>query len=214
MNRLKLSIFTASALLALSTMVSAAMDVQTVQTQWAKIKYATPEYQREDAFEKLVEAIESEAPQHRKDAEFLAWQGIVLSTYAGEKGGLGALGVVKKARKALEASLEVDPTALNGSAYTSLGALYYQVPGWPVGFGDDDKAKEYLEKGLSLNPNGIDSNYFYADYLFEQKEYRQAKETLSRALRAPPRPNRESADNGRRLEISDLLAKVEKKLRD
>ena len=212
MNRLKLSIFTASTLLALSTMVSAAMDVQTVQTQWAKIKYATPENQREDAFEKLVEAIESEAPQHRKDAEFLAWQGIVLSTYAGEKGGLGALGVVKKARKALEASLEVDPTALNGSAYTSLGALYYQVPGWPVGFGDDDKAKEYLEKGLSLNPNGIDSNYFYAEYLFEQKEYQHAQQRLAMALAAPPRANREDADRGRREEIAELQARIERKM--
>lgn len=213
MKRHQYALLLAAMLAVFGSTAHAAMDVQTVQKEWAKIKYATPEKQREDAFEKLVEAIESAAAQHSDDAAFLAWQGIVLSTYAGEKGGLGALGVVKRARRALEASLEVDPTALSGSAYTSLGALYYQVPGWPVGFGDDDKAKEYLEKGLSLNPDGIDSNYFYADYLFEQKEYEQAQQMLAKALAAPPRPSREDADEGRRHEIAELQAKIDRKMK-
>jgi hypothetical protein len=28
------------------------------------------------------------------------------------------------------------PQGLQGSAYTSLAALYDRVPGWPIGFGD------------------------------------------------------------------------------
>ena len=81
-----------------------------------------------------------------------------------------------------------------------------------MGFGDDDKAKEYLEKGLSLNPNGIDSNYFYAEYLFEQKEYQHAQQRLAMALAAPPRANREDADRGRREEIAELQARIERKM--
>ena len=39
-------------------------------------------------------------------------------------------------RRALEQALAIDATALEGSAFTTLGSLYYQVPGWPIGFGD------------------------------------------------------------------------------
>ena len=47
---------------------------------------------------------------------------------------------------------------LDGSAYNSLGVLYYKVPGWPVGFGDKAKARELLQKALAINPKGIDAN--------------------------------------------------------
>jgi Tfp pilus assembly protein PilF len=133
----------------------------------------------------------------------------VLSTYAGAKGGLAALGLVKRARQALEQALELDATALDGSAYTSLGSLYYQVPGWPLGFGDDDKAREYLRKALELNPKGIDPNYFYGDFLIEQGEPERARDYLSKALKAPDRPGRALADAGRREEIRRKLASLE-----
>ena len=48
---------------------------------------------------------------------------------------------------------------MDGAAYTSLGALYYQVPGWPLGFGDDAAARTMLRKGLAIDPDGIDANY-------------------------------------------------------
>jgi hypothetical protein len=57
--------------------------------------------------------------------------------------------------------MAIDPRALQGSAYTSLGSLYYQVPGWPIGFGDDKRAEAMLLKALEINPDGIDPNYFY-----------------------------------------------------
>jgi Tfp pilus assembly protein PilF len=83
---------------------------------------------------------------------------------------LGALSLVKQARTNLEKAIEIEPNALQGSAWTSLGALYYQVPGWPIGFGDKDKADEMLKKALAINPDGIDPNYFYGDYLLKEKE--------------------------------------------
>jgi len=97
---------------------------------------------------------------------------------------------------------------LGGSAYTSLGSLYYQVPGWPIGFGDDKKAQEYLKKALAVNPDGIDANYFYGDYLFRKGEYAEAARWLNKAMQAPPRPGRKVADEGRRREIDELLDKI------
>ncbi|CAI09690.1 conserved hypothetical protein [Aromatoleum aromaticum EbN1] len=183
-----------------------------LQSRWAEINYRLPQDEREAAFEKLAQAADQAVKTEPDAAELLIWRGIILSTWAGAKGGLGALGLVKEARSNLEAAVAIDPQALNGSAYTSLGSLYYQVPGWPIGFGDKKRAEALLQKALEINPNGIDPNYFYGDYLFRQKRYAQAREALVRAQAAPDRPGRKLADEGRRAEIRTLLSKVEAEL--
>lgn len=185
--------------------------IHSLQTRWAEIKYQTPKAEQE----KALLALAGEAEQLRTanaGAPYLIWEAIIRSTYAGVKGGLGALEQVKQAKKLLEQAILLEPAALDGAAYTSLGTLYYQVPGWPVGFGDEKKAKEMLLKGLSYNPDGIDANYFYGDYLLKQKEYQQAITAFEKALKAPPRPGRGSADAGRRVEIAAAMAEAKKHL--
>lgn len=195
--------------MALST--SGQDNLQLLQGRWAEINYQLPEKQREEAFAKLA-AEAATMVRNEPAAELMIWRGIILSTYAGAKGGLGALDLVKQAKASLEQAIEQNPQALDGSAYTSLGALYYQVPGWPIGFGDDEQAQSLLQKALSLNPNGIDPNYFYGDFLYRQKRYGEAEVALKKALAAPPRDGRELADQGRRAEIQALLAKVQAEL--
>lgn len=195
----------------LTSYADEAADIQKLQTRWAEIKYQTPEAEQEKAFVTLVDEAEQLRTANTR-APYLIWEAIIRSTYAGAKGGLGALDQVKQAKKLLEQAIKLDPAALNGSAYTSLGSLYYQVPGWPVGFGDDKKANDMLLKGLSYNPDGIDSNYFYGDYLLDKKDYQQAVVTFEKALKAIPRPGRESADAGRKIEIEAALAKAKKHL--
>jgi cytochrome c-type biogenesis protein CcmH/NrfG len=188
-------------------------SLQMLQSRWAEINYQLPKEQREAAFAVLAAEAETQVRNNPKDAEFYIWRGIVLSTYAGAKGGLGALDLVKQSKTSLEQALALNPDALYGSAYTSLGALYYQVPGWPVGFGDDEQAEKMLKQALQLNPNGIDPNYFYADFLFRQERYSEAKVALEKALAAAPRVGREVADQGRRAEVSALLTKVQDELK-
>ncbi|MCY1454452.1 hypothetical protein D9M71_715190 [compost metagenome] len=86
------------------------------------------------------------------------------------------------------------------------------MPGWPVGFGDDERAEQLLKQALSLNPDGIDPNYFYGDFLLGEKRYAEAEKALEKALAALPRPGREVADAGRRQEAQALLDKARAKL--
>ncbi len=183
-----------------------------LQSRWAEVNYQLPEKQREAAFAELAAQAETEV-RNNPAPELLIWRGIILSTYAGAKGGLGALDLVKASKASLEQALAKNDQALEGSAYTSLGALYYQVPGWPVGFGDDDKAQAMLSKALTLNPDGIDPNYFYGDFLYRQERYADARVALLKAQAAKPRPGREVADQGRQSEIKALLDKVAAELK-
>lgn len=184
--------------------------VARLQERWAEIRYRLPDDQQAKALAELGDEAERQLADHPDSAERLIWAGIVRSSQAGAEGGLGALGLVKQARRHLEAALAQDPLALEGSAYTSLGALYYQVPGWPLGFGDDDKAEWHLKRALAINPEGLDSLYFWGDYLHQQGRDDEARQALERALQAPPRPGRELADAGRREEVRHLLSRLEK----
>ena len=186
-------------------------DVSQLQKSWEKVKYQTPATEHEKGFESLMKDADKFVAQNPNRAEILIWNGIIESSYAGAKGGLGALGHVKNAKKTLEKALEINPNALDGSAYTSLGSLYYQVPSWPIGFGDDKKASEYLKKGLSINPDGIDPNYFYGDFLFRNGDLAGAEKSLRKALSASARPGRQVADEGRRQEINQILGKIAEK---
>ena len=179
--------------------------------RWAKVSYQIPEAKREAAFVGVISEAQQVVQAFPGKAEPLIWQAIVLSSAAKAQGGLGALGKVKQARELLLSAEKINPTALDGSIYNSLGSLYAKVPGWPVGFGDKKKAREYLEKALAINPNGIEPNYFYADLLADQGEYAKAAEHLKRALAAPPRPHREDADAGRRQDVQRLLESIRQK---
>lgn len=135
-----------SALPAFALSENGEAQLHQLQTRWAEINYQTPEKQREEAFAKLVTEADAALASEPDAPELLIWRGIILGTQAGAKGGLGALSLVKQAKASLEQALAIDPQALAGSAYTSLGSLYYQVPGWPIGFGDDEQAEKMLRQ--------------------------------------------------------------------
>lgn len=183
-----------------------------LQHGWAKAYYQAPDKLKETLFEELADKAHQFTLDNPGRAEPLVWEGIILSSYAKFAGGLGALSKAKAARDLLERAEKIDPTILNGSIYTSLGSLYYKVPGWPFGFGDKKKARDYLEKAVKANPNGIDPNYFYGDFSLEQGDLAKAREYLEKALAAPDRPGREDADQGRRAEIKQDLEKIKQQL--
>jgi tetratricopeptide (TPR) repeat protein len=176
-----------------------------LQKEWAVANYQTAEDDLEKTFEALVKKAEEMVKKYPDTAEPLIWNAIIVSSDAGKNGGLSALGKVKTARKLLLEAEKINSDALDGSIYTSLGSLYYQVPGWPIGFGDDKQAEKYLKKALDINPDGIDPNYFYADFMLEEGNKEEARKYFNKALAAPARPNRPVADKGRRDEIHAKL---------
>ena len=185
-------------------------DVRGLQQQWEQIKYRKPQAEQEKAFAALAQTAAAVRGRYADRAEPEIWYGIIVASHAGAKGGFGALSLAKDAKQALEHALSIDPKALSGSAYTSLGSLYYQVPGWPIGFGDAEKARMLLQKALAINPQGMDPNFFYGDFLLRQKDYGGAIAALEKARAAPSRPDRPLADEGRRREIEVLIGEARK----
>jgi tetratricopeptide (TPR) repeat protein len=184
-------------------------EASQVQKSWDEANFGSSGDQRKEAMLGLVEECKDLTSAHADDAEILTWCGIANSSYAGMASALSAMKYAKAARSDLERAIELDPTALSGAAQTSLGTLYFKVPGWPIGFGDEDKARELLQTGLKANPNGMDSNFFYADFLLDNDQPAEAARYLEKALAAPARPNRALADKGRTEQIQAMMAKIE-----
>ena len=183
--------------------------LSSVAQRFDELTFSTADkHDRRTGFEALITTVEEIVGTHPDSAGALAWQGIVLSTYAGEVSALSAMKYAKAAREALHTAESLDATVMHGSVYTSLGALYAHVPGGFVGFGDDALAMDYLRKALRISPNDLDANFFYAELLLEQKLYDEAERVLHHALTVPPVPDRPVLDRARRDQMRAMLESI------
>ncbi len=184
---------------------------------WAAVKYGTQNSDKKQAdLEKLATQLDALLAKDAKDVEAKIVLATVKSTHASIKGGLSALPLVKDARDLFEEAIKNDEKAMDGQAHAILGALYYGVPGWPVAFGDDDKAERHLKKALSIAPDSIDAHFFWGEFWFEHNKYDRAVEYLTKAVALKPRTSNaayKAADTGRQAEAKTLLKKAEEKLK-
>ena len=77
-------------------------DLFHLQQRWAEVNYQMEGKAQLTAFAQLVEESEALSAKEPSSAEIWIWKGIIKSTYAGAKGGLGALALAKEAKVDLE----------------------------------------------------------------------------------------------------------------
>ena len=77
-------------------------DIQPLQTRWAEINYQLEEDKREKAYISLLAEADKVVAANASSAEAYIWRGIIKSSFAGAKGGLGALSVAEESKADLE----------------------------------------------------------------------------------------------------------------
>ncbi|MFK7893083.1 MAG: hypothetical protein AB8B63_19880 [Granulosicoccus sp.] len=178
-----------------------------IKHRWAEIRYAMDEKRAQQTALAELESFAQEVTEQFPDnAEALAWHGQVAATQGELAAGMSALKYATQARDLFEQSVAIDEAALEGTAHISLGALYYEVPGWPMGFGNKSKAHEHLTRALELFPDDIEANFYFAGYERKYGKRQSAIEWFERALEL----SREQSDGslsaeGRQREIKATL---------
>ncbi len=180
-------------------------QVQSLQEEWADIFYRLPADEQAGKFETLLPRVHALVERYPQEAEPLVLEAHVLCTYAAAEFSLGSLSKLARARELLVKSIAINPKAMEGSAYVTLGNLYYRLPGWPISYGNDNLARQYLEAALRLFPEGLDTNYFYGDFLMGQGECRQAIPYLEKADKSPIRPQSRLSDLNPKEELKHRL---------
>ena len=202
-----------AALLASSSAHAAFNDeLSALQQRWASARYQARGDEHKNQLQKLVDEADSFVKKYSDKADGYLWAGVIRGSLAEAINGMSALGIVKEAKTKLEKSIEIDPKAEDSYAFGVLGLMYARVPGWPLGFGDDKKAKELLKKGIEISPEGMNINYFYASYLFDKGDYKQAQTLIKKAEQATP-PAPAEMWSGRQKEIRELAEKIQKELK-
>ncbi|MDO9104660.1 MAG: tetratricopeptide repeat protein [Methylovulum sp.] len=193
---MKIIFFVALLLLSLRC---AAEDLQAalnrVEAEWATIYYDTPKGQQASAYAKLLDKATELSGQYPKDPAALFLQALVKASYADHQDPVSALEAIYGVRDLLGKVIAINPNTMNGSAYVVLGVLYHKAPPWPIAFGDNEKAGQLLQTALKISPNGIDSNYYYGDFLLANNQLEEAEIYFERASNAPVRPEQRYADS-------------------
>jgi len=189
--------------------------VLVLQHEWAQANYKTADNQKEATFKALVDKAAALTAQYPDRAEPKIWEAIIRAGYAGAMGGMSsmfnAMPQMEKGRDLLLEAEKIDAQAMHGSVYTTLGSFFYMTPGGFIGFGDNDKALDYLNKGLAIAPDDMDANYFMGDYWIEQKKYKKALPYLEKVIALPAVESRPVYSEGRKAEAVAKLAKAKKK---
>lgn len=187
-------------------------ELSALQQRWATARYQASGDERKNQLQKLVADADDLKKKYSDKVDSYIWSGVVRGSLAEAINGIGALSIVKEAKVDLEKAIAMDPKAEDSYAYGALGLMYAKVPGWPIGFGDSKKAKEMLEKGVETSPEGMNVNYFYANYFFDKDDYKKAQIFIKKAEQATP-PSPAQIWAGRQKEILELSEKIQKALK-
>ncbi len=187
-------------------------ELNALAEHWAKVKYLSDDSELSSGMDLVGEEAKQLTEKYPGRVEPLIWLGIVTSERASLTWGITALNLATEARDTLLKAYQADPDALDDGAPTSLGVLYYRVPGFPIGWGDSDKARAFLQQAVAGAPNGRDAHYFYADFLYEQGEYKEAEKVLKAGLSLPSHPERPIWDKYFPQVMQKLLAKIHDKM--
>lgn len=182
--------------------------LEAIKRDWATTKYQTSKENQLSELQKLIARAALLDQQYPNQPPIMVWYATILGTYAATQGGLQVLPEIKKARSLLETAIKINSRVENGFGEAVLGSLFARVPSWPIAFGNKKKAREHFLAALDIDPRGIDSNYYYGDFLVDLGEYAQARKHLEIAQDAVPRPDHAIQDNGRKTEIAKSLEKL------
>ncbi|MGD7035421.1 tetratricopeptide repeat protein [Methylotuvimicrobium buryatense] len=182
--------------------------VHSIEAEWASIYFSSKIRNKENAYTCLLDRTKELANQIPDSPELMFWQATIIASRAEHQNPIEALAAIHKAQDLLLKTISIKPDTLEGSALITLGSLYYQAPGWPIAFGDDKKAEQYLKKGLQINPKGIESNFYYGQYLLNKDRPEQAIEYFKTALKGPIREEQKFADSSLKEKIKMIISKT------
>jgi tetratricopeptide (TPR) repeat protein len=159
--------------------VSQAARNPSAETHFRTGRKARDSKARRREFEAGIKVAEARLGQNPDDPEGLYWLANNMGALALERGKMSALPVVPKMEKLLLRLHEVAPTYANGGAARVLGRLYDKAPAM-ISIGSAKKARLWLERALTIDPDHPGNLAFAAEFFANQGEGQPARDLATR----------------------------------
>ncbi|HKZ03161.1 MAG TPA: TRAP transporter TatT component family protein [Pyrinomonadaceae bacterium] len=142
--------------------------------------------ERETAFREGIDAGTVAIRLNADKPEGHFWLG---ANYGGdaENSTLAGLANVEDIRREMDAVLKIDPKFEGASAYLALGKLYQEAP--RVLGGDNQKAIEYLEKGVRVDGSNAMIRLYLAKAYHATRRDSEARKKIDEIRKMDPNPN-------------------------
>ena len=183
-------------------------SLKNIELEWAKVYYEQPKQKQQAAYPVLLDKMQQLAKIDPNDAGVIYWTALIKASYAAHKNPVDALEAIHEVRDLLSKAIAINPKVMNGAAYVVLGTLYDKAPQWPIAFGDDDIAKKMLETALEISPNGVESNYFYGEFLLNHDDVQAASSYFKKVISVPVRSEQPYPDNQLKHKAEIMLGKI------
>lgn len=129
-------------------------------------------------YQKSIDAADKAIQEDSKSVLAHFWKAAAVGKQGLDIGVTKALKSARPMRESLEIVLGNDEKFEYGGAHRALGRLYYELPGWPLSFGDNDKALEHLKKSMNLFPDHLGNRIYYAQMLLKKGQKEEAKKQI------------------------------------
>ncbi|MDF2177264.1 tetratricopeptide repeat protein [Aliiglaciecola sp. CAU 1673] len=150
------------------------------------------------AYHDLIDELKHQIADCHTCAEPWLLLGMIYREQAQLNSGLSSLKKAKAAQLAMLRAVRLDENVQQGFGLVQLGLLYLDTPGWPLSFGDKDKALMLLQQAREHFPQSMAANFALGRYYFEQRDFDKSLTYLETAI------NMADADNSDPLLVLDL----------
>ena len=99
---------------------------------------------------------------------------------AAEAPSIAAYKLVHQIEEQFKLAAELDETFDHAGPVRNLGQLYFQAPGWPLSVGSKHKAREWLERAVTLAPDYPENQILLAEAYVKWRQKSEAEKTLQK----------------------------------
>lgn len=184
--------------------------LERIRHEWATVVFGVAPEKRAPALETLSEMARGVAGRYPDSAQPIAWEGIVLASYADARGPVFGYFAAQRSRDLLLEAGRREPSSLAGFGFAALAGLYWNAAPWPLSFGDRSVARAYLAQAGATAPDTVEAHLRLAELHLDQGDTGGAARSAQRALAATGR--RDPGDEvspGERRNLVRLLAQTE-----
>ena len=156
----------------------------------ARLEYANAEVETEknkriELYKGCISTADKALAINADEIGALYWKAAAIGKLSEESGIINALRMTRPMEQLFLRVIALDEKYDNAGAHKALGRMYYKLPGFPISFGNKEKALFHLYKAHALFPDDIITRAFYAEVLLDLGRVQEARKHAEFILGTP-----------------------------